>query len=414
MLVAWAIGCIISRLASPPPLSIAQIERVVICDGDEADVVLLAVLIILPSPSPNGPHFRDLRADERGSRPSERTRHLGGLRACRAVLALERDETDLQCGCAPKLDRRERPLLVSPHRARRRDVSRCRSGLRRAPACFRSCAAGSGALRGGRDIRCSTRCCPSRHFAFVNDERAIQFDAFGQALDMRPDDVCMYAGDREEETPKTEVRSPDGRWAAFVREDNLFVREIATGAERQVTTDGEPYNAYAALPGSSLSAVTDTVIGRPATPALQWSPDSTKFVTYRLDERDVRDMYLLQSVPTDGTARPTLHPYRYPLPGDAHVPLAHLVVVNAARGTIDAAADRTARRNDAHDALRAAHRLVERRQRAGLRDQPAAGQPLRRLAGRRCRDRRGADDSGGARPVACLSASRSGDEYECP
>ncbi len=30
----------------------------------------------------------------------------------------------------------------------------------------------------------------------------------------------------------------------------------------------------------------------------------------------VRDMHLLQSVPTDGTARPTLHPYRYPLVGD--------------------------------------------------------------------------------------------------
>ena len=152
-----------------------------------------------------------------------------------------------------------------------------------------------------------------------------------EALDMRPDDLCMRAV-RNEEPPKTEVRSPDGRWAAFVRDNNLFVRETATGAERQMTTDGEPYNAYAALPGSSLSAVTDRVIGRPATPALQWSPDSTKFVTYRLDERHVRDMHLLQSVPTDGTARPTLHPYRYPLPGDAHVPLAHLVVVNVARG----------------------------------------------------------------------------------
>jgi len=55
----------------------------------------------------------------------------------------------------------------------------------------------------------------------------------------------------------------------------------------------------------SLSAVTDRVIGKPATPALQWSPDSTKFVTYRLDERKVRDMHLLQSVPTDGSARPS-------------------------------------------------------------------------------------------------------------
>ncbi|HEY8291960.1 MAG TPA: DPP IV N-terminal domain-containing protein, partial [Thermomicrobiales bacterium] len=56
--------------------------------------------------------------------------------------------------------------------------------------------------------------------------------------------------------------------------------------------------------------------------------------TYRLDERKVRDMYLLQSVPTDGSTHPTLHPYRYPLVGDAHVPRAHLLVVDAASGSV--------------------------------------------------------------------------------
>jgi dipeptidyl aminopeptidase/acylaminoacyl peptidase len=45
-------------------------------------------------------------------------------------------------------------------------------------------------------------------------------------------------------------------------------------------------------------------------------------------------MYLLQSVPTDGSTHPTLHPYRYPLVGDAHVPLAHLLVVDAASGSV--------------------------------------------------------------------------------
>ncbi len=176
---------------------------------------------------------------------------------------------------------------------------------------------------------------PFETFAFVHDEHAIQFDAAGKqwTCDLTTYDCVPGA---IEEQPKTEVRSPDGRWAAFVRDDNLFVRAIATGTERQITTDGTQYNAYAALPGSSLSAVTDRVIGKPATPALQWSPDSTRFVTYRLDERKVRDMYLLQSVPTDsrGTPHPTLHPYRYPLVGDAHLPLAHLVVVDAEPGGV--------------------------------------------------------------------------------
>ncbi len=174
---------------------------------------------------------------------------------------------------------------------------------------------------------------PFETFAFTHDEHAIQFDVAGKRWTC---DLTTYdcVPDAIEETPKTEARSPDGRWAAFVRDDNLFVRAIATGTERQITTDGTRYNAYATLPGSSLSAVTDRVIGKPAMPALQWSPDSTRFVTYRLDEREVRDMYLLQSVPTDGTAHPTLHPYRYPLVGDAHLPLVHLVVVDAETGGV--------------------------------------------------------------------------------
>lgn len=176
---------------------------------------------------------------------------------------------------------------------------------------------------------------PFETITFEEDERAIAFDAMGKRWTC---DLTTYACVPSEraERPKDEVRSPDGKWAAFVRGENLVVREIATGAERQITADGAPDNAYAALPGSSLSAVTDKVIGKPATPALQWSPDSRRFVTYRLDERDVREMHLLQSVPTDGTARPALHPYRYPLPGDTHVPLAHLVVVDVEAGTATA------------------------------------------------------------------------------
>lgn len=174
---------------------------------------------------------------------------------------------------------------------------------------------------------------PFDAITFVNDRSAIRFDAAGKTWTCDLTTYECVSGEREE-TPKTEVRSPDGKWAAFVRDHNLFVREQATGAERQMTTDGEEYNAYAALPGSSLSAITDRVIGRLATPALAWSPDGAKFVTYRLDERQVRDMHLMQSVPTDGSSRPTVHPYRYPLPGDAHVPEAHLVIGDVATGSV--------------------------------------------------------------------------------
>ena len=39
--------------------------------------------------------------------------------------------------------------------------------------------------------------------------------------------------------------SPDGKWAAFVRNHNLFLRELATTNETQLTTDGCANNSYA-------------------------------------------------------------------------------------------------------------------------------------------------------------------------
>jgi dipeptidyl aminopeptidase/acylaminoacyl peptidase len=44
-------------------------------------------------------------------------------------------------------------------------------------------------------------------------------------------------------------------------------------------------------------------------------------MAYRLDERDVRPAYLIQSVPDDGSVRPQLRTCRYPMPGDEHLPL---------------------------------------------------------------------------------------------
>ncbi|HXG37686.1 MAG TPA: DPP IV N-terminal domain-containing protein, partial [Bacteroidota bacterium] len=41
------------------------------------------------------------------------------------------------------------------------------------------------------------------------------------------------------------VKSPDGKWEAFIRNWNLWVREVATGNEKQLTTDGEQNFGYA-------------------------------------------------------------------------------------------------------------------------------------------------------------------------
>jgi dipeptidyl-peptidase 4 len=113
------------------------------------------------------------------------------------------------------------------------------------------------------------------------------------------------------------LRSPDGRWAAFTRDDNLFVREMATGHERQLTTDGASFYSWAMLPGSSMSTVVREKSGQRA-PLYEtyWSPDGRYLIAPRVDERKVGIYPFLEGVPTDGSQRPIVHNVRLTFTGD--------------------------------------------------------------------------------------------------
>ena len=82
------------------------------------------------------------------------------------------------------------------------------------------------------------------------------------------------------------VKSPDGKQEAFVRDWNLWVRDVASGKEKQLTTDGETNFGYA----------TDNAGWVHSNRAiLLWSPDSRKISTQQQDERKVGDMYLVDT-----------------------------------------------------------------------------------------------------------------------
>jgi dipeptidyl aminopeptidase/acylaminoacyl peptidase len=90
------------------------------------------------------------------------------------------------------------------------------------------------------------------------------------------------------------TRSPDGKSSAFVRGQNVFVRLLAEGAEFQLSQDGCEGNGY----------------GR-----LEWAPDSSALVAWRIEPGDIRDVYLIQSSPPGG-GRAVFHKRPYALPGD--------------------------------------------------------------------------------------------------
>jgi len=114
------------------------------------------------------------------------------------------------------------------------------------------------------------------------------------------------------------VPSPDGRLAAFIRNSNLWVREVATGRERQLTTDGEKYFGYATDNAGWASSDRAIVL---------WSPDSKKIATYQQDEREVREMYLVPT-PVNPVTHPTPRVSKFPLPGDKVMAMLHRVVID--------------------------------------------------------------------------------------
>jgi dipeptidyl-peptidase 4 len=115
--------------------------------------------------------------------------------------------------------------------------------------------------------------------------------------------------------------SPDGKRAAFIRNWNLWVREVATGQEKQLTTDGVKDFGYAT--DNAGWAGSDR-------PIVLWSPDSKKIATQQQDERNVGEMYLVETK----VGHPALRAWKYPLPGDSTVAMIHRVIIDVDAGTI--------------------------------------------------------------------------------
>ena len=113
--------------------------------------------------------------------------------------------------------------------------------------------------------------------------------------------------------------SPDGKRGIFIRDWNLWVRDVATGQERQLTTDGVKDFGYATDNAGWTSS--DRAIAL-------WSPDSKKIATQQQDERKVGDMYLVET----GPGHPVLRAWKYPLPGDQVVAMLHRVIIDVDTG----------------------------------------------------------------------------------
>ncbi len=113
------------------------------------------------------------------------------------------------------------------------------------------------------------------------------------------------------------ILSPDKTKEAFIRDWNLWVRDVATGKETRLTTDGVKDFGYATDNAGWIHT------GRAV---LNWSPDSTKVATYQQDQRGVGEMYTVRT----RVGHPELDAWKYPLPGDDKVFMIEPVVIDVA------------------------------------------------------------------------------------
>jgi dipeptidyl-peptidase-4 len=89
--------------------------------------------------------------------------------------------------------------------------------------------------------------------------------------------------------------SPDGHWRAFIQNHNVYLRDLQSGEEVALSTDGNDHDAYQ---------------GR-----IYWSPDSKKIALLRTQPGENRVVHLIESSPSD-QLQPKLQTFPYAKPGD--------------------------------------------------------------------------------------------------
>ncbi|AXP82199.1 Prolyl tripeptidyl peptidase precursor [Mariniflexile rhizosphaerae] len=104
-----------------------------------------------------------------------------------------------------------------------------------------------------------------------------------------------YWGNRFDETKKPPVTSPDSSAIAFIKNYNLYIKNIKTEEESQLSYDGSKGNYYSSY--------------------IQWSPDGEKIMAYKVRPGEEHKIYFVESSPKD-QLQPKLQSRDYLKPGD--------------------------------------------------------------------------------------------------
>lgn len=160
----------------------------------------------------------------------------------------------------------------------------------------------------------------ANQLALTNIERTkegnLTFNTDGKAfvLDRKTNQLQIQKEKPKEEVNQFEMKSPDGKWIAFTKDYNLYIKSTETNTEHQLSFDGKKGYEYATRYGW-YDKMEGENGNRPKKFYVDWSKDS-KWISARVvDFRNAEKMYLLD-YSIDTLYKPKLLSYYRGSPGD--------------------------------------------------------------------------------------------------
>lgn len=161
-------------------------------------------------------------------------------------------------------------------------------------------------------------------YQFSRDETKILFFSNSQRIYRRSFKADYYVWDTIAKTltPVSEKGmqqladfSPDGSKVAFVRDNNLFIKDLEAGDEKQITDDGEFNRIINGAPDWVYEEEFEFAKG------FHWSPDGQKIAYYKFDESDVRQFSMsmfkgMAPAIEDNKLYPECQTFKYPKAGE--------------------------------------------------------------------------------------------------
>lgn len=148
----------------------------------------------------------------------------------------------------------------------------------------------------------------------ANEDLLFRYKGKDYTLDIKSYEISLVEKENQKRNDPFESKSPDGKWIAYSKNYNLYIRSTETDREYQLSTKGKKGYEYASWYGWY-----DTMEGengdRPKRFFVNWSSDSKWISANIVDTRNAEKMYLLDWS-KDDLYKPKLVSYYRGSPGD--------------------------------------------------------------------------------------------------